>query len=470
MKLVILFIIVLNSFVFSQEEEGEQKALNFNYDYACFKSQGEYLYLEWYVSIYTEYLKYIETDNKFKAEFSVNVSFFNKDSLVMERGWRNVNYVDSLAQLQGNQKLYSANHFFLKPGSYKVNTSILDEHSGQTRMHECTVDLVAFPEDKLIMSDIQFASSIKADTVHNQYFKNGYQIIPNTDRFYGQGLPMLMFYVEVYNLKFPEEAEKLPYSISYSVYNSNDELVRKFPPRMKNKPGISSVEVGGFNIITFPSGTYFLQLDVADSVNDRSASQRAKFFVYRPGDFEKPFEETQQEMSPELVAENSVRMLQGIYNNMDEAEIDNEFGAAGYIATKEEQTIFKTLDVTGKRQFMPQFWARRDESVNTPQNEFRDSYLTRMRTAEIEFRGFKKGWRSDEGRILLMYGVPDEIERFPSSNQSRAYRIWHFFSIQGGIDFVFVDRRGWGEYDLVHSDARGELYDNEWTRWLDPNK
>ncbi|MBN1153956.1 GWxTD domain-containing protein [candidate division KSB1 bacterium] len=466
-KLVVLLIVVTANIALAQDNE--QKEMNFNYDYACFKSENGYLYLEWYVSIFTNHLQYIEDNNRFKAGFSVTVSFFDQDSLVMERSWRNANYVDSLEQLTGNQKLYSTNHFFLKPGSYKAKTTILDENSGRSKEYESTVDLTAFPIDTLIMSDIQFASSIRPDTLHNQYYKNGYQIIPNTDRFYGQGLPMLLFYVEIYNLKLADEADKLPYSITYSIYNSDDQLVRKFPARAKHKPGNSAVEVGGFNIITFPSGTYFLQLDVVDSTNSRTASQKSKFFVYRPGDFEGEPQPT-QELSPELVADRSVRMLQGIYNNMEEAEIDNEFGAAGYIATKEEQSIYKTLDLIGKRQFMPQFWAKRDDSINTPQNEYRESYLTRMYTAEKEFRGFKKGWRSDEGRILLMYGIPDEIERFPSGNETRAYRIWHFFSIQGGVDFIFVDRRGWGEYELVHSNARGELYDNEWTRWLDPNK
>ena len=93
-----------------------------------------------------------------------------------------------------------------------------------------------------------------------------------------------------------------------------------------------------------------------------------------------------------------------------------------------------------------------------------------MQHANQQYKGnFREGWRTDRGRVLLIYGRPDEIERFPFSNQNRSYEVWHFYQVQGGVDFIFVDKREMGDYELVHSTARGELYDPEWTRWIDPN-
>ena len=91
--------------------------------------------------------------------------------------------------------------------------------------------------------------------------------------------------------------------------------------------------------------------------------------------------------------------------------------------------------------------------------------------ANLVYRGtFREGWRTDRGRILLIYGEPDEYDRYPFSNDNKAYEIWRFFSVQGGVEFIFVDRRDMGDYELVHSTARGELYDPEWTRWISPNR
>ena len=86
------------------------------------------------------------------------------------------------------------------------------------------------------------------------------------------------------------------------------------------------------------------------------------------------------------------------------------------------------------------------------------------------YRGtFVDGWKTDRGRILLVYSKPDEIERFPSSSDSREYHIWHYYSLQGGIYFIFADKRNMGDLELVHSNARGELYDPDWRRWITPD-
>lgn len=464
-KLVICLIIFANP-VIAQDLIPEQ--FNFSFDYAKFKGHEDYIYLESYFSIFRNNLQYIEFGDKFKAEFSIEVNFYIEDSLVLSRTWGNVNYVDSLKEIEGFQKLFSVNHFQLKPANYKLTALVKDLISGYSQEKETSISLSAFDDVNLCISDIEFASTIKPGEEKNQYYKNGYQVIPNTDRFYGTGLPMLMFYSEIYNLKGPDESDKNYYDVTYSILNSNEELVRKFPSRSKIKPGNSAVEVGGLNIITFTSGTYFLQIDVEDTTNNQSISKIGKFFVYRPGDFAKIQKE--DSLAQTQIRQKAFKLIEGVYQSMTEKEIDNEFGAASYIATKNEQSIYKTLDLNGKRQFMPEFWAKRDKTPNTPRNEDRDDYLARMKTAEQEFRGFKKGWKSDEGRILLVYGVPDEIERFPSSNENKAYRIWRYFSIQGGIEFIFVDRRGWGEYELVHSNARGELFDQEWQRWIDPHR
>jgi GWxTD domain-containing protein len=276
-----------------------------------------------------------------------------------------------------------------------------------------------------------------------------------------------MFYFEVYNLKKQDEPDRMPYFVHYKILDSYKKLVREFPGRKKIKPGNSVVEVGGINIITLISGTYFLQVEINDSTNNRTAAKTEKFFVYRSGDYE-----NQQSDSLRKIQETQqiARMIKNVYSSMSEEEIDEEFGAASYIASSNEKSIYKKLDIDGKREFMVEFWAKRDEKPETPQNEFRNDYLSRVNIAIKQFPGFKKGWKSDEGRVLLVYGAPDEVERFPSSTDNRAYRIWHYYSLQGGVEFIFVDRRGWGEYELVHSSARGEIFDYDWQRWINPAK
>ena len=124
------------------------------------------------------------------------------------------------------------------------------------------------------------------------------------------------------------------------------------------------------NIISLVSGTYYLQIVIDDTVNQRSYTKDVKFFVYREGDADRL--DSLKAQSTQL---NIQQNLENIYQNMTEEEIDNEFKAASYIASRADKKIYKTLDFSGKKTFMPQFWSRQDKSPETPRNEFREKFL-----------------------------------------------------------------------------------------------
>ncbi|MEK6754765.1 MAG: GWxTD domain-containing protein, partial [Bacteroidota bacterium] len=97
----------------------------------------------------------------------------------------------------------------------------------------------------------------------------------------------------------------------------------------------------------------------------------------------------------------------------------------------------------------------------------RMGYLQRLNAANQRFRTMaREGWKTDRGRVLLLFADPDEIERFPSSDNSKPYEIWNYYGIENGVQFVFIDRSGFGDYILVHSTKRGELRDDAWQRFL----
>ena len=45
---------------------------------------------------------------------------------------------------------------------------------------------------------------------------------------------------------------------------------------------------------------------------------------------------------------------------------------------------------------------------------------------------------------------------------ARAYKIWFYDQVEGGVEFVLVDRLGFGNYELVHSTKKGEIYNPDW--------
>jgi len=86
-----------------------------------------------------------------------------------------------------------------------------------------------------------------------------------------------------------------------------------------------------------------------------------------------------------------------------------------YIITDEERKAFKQLSNDEERdQFIEAFWQRRDPTPDTEENEFREEHYRRIEYANEHFAAGIPGWRTDRGRIYIMYGPPDEIDSHPS--------------------------------------------------------
>lgn len=86
-----------------------------------------------------------------------------------------------------------------------------------------------------------------------------------------------------------------------------------------------------------------------------------------------------------------------------------------WIITDEDRQVFKALSNDEERDnFIEQFWLRRDPTPDTVENEFKEEHYRRIAYANEHFAAGIPGWRTDRGRIYIMYGPADEIESHPS--------------------------------------------------------
>ena len=238
------------------------------------------------------------------------------------------------------------------------------------------------------------------------------------------------------------------------IYNSKGKLLKeksKYLSRNSN----SRVEVGSYILATYPTDTYTLVIALIDSAANLGISTAKKFYVYNP-DIEviDTFE----------IATTSV--LSSTFGSMSEDELDDLFAKSKYLAVKTEVDKFEKLsNIEGKREFMFEFWKSRDENSSTGENEFFRKYLQRIERANEKYTSMgKQGWKTDRGRVYLLYGEPTEIERYPNQLETRPYEIWHYNELEGGVYFVFADLTGFSDYQLVNSTKRGELRDDNWQR------
>jgi GWxTD domain-containing protein len=139
-----------------------------------------------------------------------------------------------------------------------------------------------------------------------------------------------------------------------------------------------------------------------------------------------------------------------------------------YIITDEEKKAFKKLATDDERErFIEEFWRRRDPDPDTEENEFKEEYYERIAYANEHFASGIPGWKSDRGRIWIMYGKPDERETHPmggnydrpsyeggGSTTTYPFETWFYRYLAGvgsGIEIEFVDPTGSGEYRIARN-------------------
>jgi GWxTD domain-containing protein len=86
-----------------------------------------------------------------------------------------------------------------------------------------------------------------------------------------------------------------------------------------------------------------------------------------------------------------------------------------WIITDEERAAFKQLSNDEERDnFIEAFWQRRDPTPDTEENEYKEEHYQRIAYSNEHFAAGVPGWKTDRGRIYIMYGKPDEIDSHPS--------------------------------------------------------
>jgi len=137
-----------------------------------------------------------------------------------------------------------------------------------------------------------------------------------------------------------------------------------------------------------------------------------------------------------------------------------------WLITDEEQKAFKLLSNDEERdQFIEAFWQRRDPTPDTIENEFKEEHYRRMAYANEHFAAGIPGWKSDRGRIYIMYGPADEVESHPSGGSYERpmeegggetstfpFEDWRYRYLEGiGQEVIieFVDTCMCGDYHMT---------------------
>ncbi len=374
------------------------KASPENLGQACIDIFSEVLYDD---------LQFVKTAEDFEATYEFSAVLLDGRDQIDGKIWKETIVVNTYDKTNSRADISLTHATFdnVDPGKYKVIISYEDLESGLTSRVEEKVKVENFSTPAISGSGITFARRVE---IEDNQVKG---IFPEVTTVYkGLGYPAHAYF-EVYNPRGYEMAK-----VVYRIRGENSKY------KMSNNFEIPLNQERTAYAIALPTDslshdTYLLTIEI--KADGKKAVLEKHFYIRWSG-------------LPRTAK-----------------DLDAAISQVQLIATNKEWKKLKKAPQDKKLEYFLQFWANRDPSPRTEENEAMDSFYAKVSMANENFTVMgREGWRSDRGLIFIILGPPDEVIRNDYPSDSRPYQIWQYYSINR--QFEFYDRNGFGDYEFVY--------------------
>lgn len=458
-KLKVLIYIVFFLFIIANCYSQNDTTASFEYDYCLFRGEGSKSLIEFYYSFSQKNILFIKTETGFEAagKISLSITNLNTNIKVIENEYKIPLSIKDTAGYNKTASLLGQINILLDSGSYKLNIKGGDfNNPASTIENNEAFKLVPFPSSKVVLSSVQLSTNIfKSNEQTSIFYKNTLEVEPNPSRIFGNNFSKLYYYFEVYNLL--KELITDNYTINISIIDNDGTEIKSAKKKYKLQSE-AKVETGIFEVGDINTGVYNIQVNIQDINNNKLLESKKKFYIYNSG-----LVQNNQQNSDD----NSY--LQSDIAGYSKEQLIKEYEQSSYLMKDAAKETFEKLtDLTSQKKYFYNFWKSLDPTPLTSFNEFKKEYFDRVKYSDKNFKyQNKEGWITDRGRVYCIYGKPSDIEKHYFEGNTKAYEIWKYDAIQGGVEFDFVDiTSDGGDFVLVNSTAKNELSDDNWQRRL----
>ena len=432
------------------------KNLQARLNYATFYATGLGPYIETYLSVSGNSVVFSPVKNdKFQASIEVTLVFtmnneikhFDKYVLLSPE----IDKPDNNAFNFLDQQRIS-----LPNGKYKFELTIRDKNIAADP-YVVTQDVsIDYHENIFSFSDVELLESYQQNTAETKLNKSGYDLIPLVNNFFPDNANSLKFYLEIYNAS--NVLNNDGYVLSYHIEEyENHRVLDAYSriQRMQSKPVTAVIKE--IDITNIPSGNYLLVIEGRNRNNELQAS-RELFF-------QRSKIQQLSESEADLSTLETGNTFVAAYTNKD--TLAEYIRSLGPISGTQEQLFgdnqLGLADIKLMQQFFYNFWIKKN-----PQNPNQEwmKYKAEVDKVNATYTAInKKGYNTDRGRVYLQYGAPNSISKEYNEPTAYPYEIWHYYKLKSQTNkkFVFYNTAlATNDFQLIHSDAIGEPYDNQW--------
>lgn len=382
---------------------------------------------------------------------SFRVSVRLKDSsgtLLSEDAWPS-QHLSATMQGPGVTTVHSI-EFVVRPGQYRLEVIVRDSVSGMQLL--AVTDLIGYhqapPASDLVLAPGMRALSTDSAPQGTEW-RNGSLLVTSSAELVLTPMRSKAFYLlEAYSTA-PDSG-----TMRVRIRDSLGATVVTTPPVPVRVGAGGGVLRGQLDMEGLPAGRY--SLDVSVDLGSQRIERSGSFTMT---DVVTTLARRATELSV-LAGTDS-----GFFSLMDEARLDAAQEPLSYIAGSGELRAFRGASIAAKRQFLIDFWRKRDQDPATPRNELREEFYGKIAYADNTFRErgarSQSGWKTDRGRVYIRLGSPDETLDRVRAGQAPSYQVWRY--TRGKVlYFVFSDRSGLGAYKLMTSNDLHEAGAPDW--------
>jgi GWxTD domain-containing protein len=364
--------------------------------------------MEFHIAVVNDLLTFVKTDDQeFKARYEVIIVIYNdKKEAIVERSASNRLIAATFEET--NSRINPALHTIsvtLPSGRYQGEIRLSDLESGESLTEDLELTFRDFGRDHLHLSDIIFLNKIDSTRTELNYE-------PNLRNVFDDITSAFSAYVEIYP---PENAAEL--NVKLSILSTKGQLLFEGERNYETPQKTVAVVIPFRQHLTRPGEYYLL-------VNAAAGGQTSKI----------------------------QRMFNVSWGNvpLKENNLDIAIEQLAVIAHKSSVDSMRQADENEKQRLYDQFWRKRDPTPDTDRNELRDEYFQRVDFCNQNFTEIssgRQGWQTDRGKVFLVYGPPNSVDRQDSEINVPATEIWHYTRLSRR--YFFTDRTGDGVFRLI---------------------
>lgn len=409
-----LTIAVLISAVFAAGQSGKT-APTILVDVLCFKGQnyGLTTQTDIYIAVPYTSLQFSEFDNQYAAQFQLNVTV--RDTV--GRKVFDTSLTRSIIETSYNVTLGStgkAENIILRtsllPGFYRREVHLKDKFSSR---EFTSTDSITVPDysNRPCISSIMYVSQIEQRG-------DRYSITPYIGSTIWNADLMLFAFFEVY------------------LDRQNDTVAFSWSIRTADERTMSS-GIGEIIPVHSLSFQTFLPLSKIDKV--LPGTYELKIVMH-------PVANNVVDSSIQLATQSRPYVVPRTFAGSVLSDLSKAIKHLAYVAEQREiDEINSATNQADRQQRFEQFWKRRDPTPSTVRNEAFEEYYTRIETANKRFTSYTEGWLTDMGMVYIIYGEPQNIDRFAGQTGSTVTVKWTYGN---GAIFLFDDSTGFGDFRL----------------------